>query len=166
MGRYIRGRVHEDIGLTTLAAATLVGVPFDSTVNERTYVSSLVGIWTLTQLTPATDVGPIMVGVAHGDYTDAEVEAFVELAGSWNEGNLTAQEIGQRRIRVVGIFKQPASATQAMTLNEGRSIRTKLGWILLQGQTLRLWAYNLGTQPVATTVPDLDLEGHVNLWPR
>ncbi len=164
--KYLRGNVDETITLATLASKVVAGLNFDETVNERTWASSIRGTWSLDQLTPATDVGPIMVGVAHSDYSAAEIEAFIENAGSWNEGDQVAQEVGKRKIRIVGIHQIADSASDADVLNDGKAITTKLGWILLQGQTLKQWAYNLGDAPVATTVPNSRVNGYVNLWPQ
>ncbi len=155
------------MALGTLAARTLQAQGFGEAVNERTFLSSIVGIWSIDDITQAADSGPIMVGVAHNDYTAAEIEAFIENAASWNEGDLIGQEIGKRKIRIVGIFRGPATdGTGSMTLNEGRPIKTKCNFMLLQGQSVDLWAYNLGSAALATTVPNVHLEGHANLWPR
>ncbi len=167
MGRYIRGNVDENLGLGTLGAGTAVSVSFDETVNERTLVSSLVASWSLSNWTPINDVGPIVVGVAHSDYTDAEIQAYLDNTGSWNEGDKIQQrEVGRRLIRRVGQFEIPDDAQSAVVLNDGKPIKTKLNWILLQGQTLRYWAMNQGTAAIATTNPDVRLQGHANLWPR
>ncbi len=167
MGRYIRGNVDEELALTTLASKDVVGAVFDETVNERTFVSSLVANWSMENFSVAAGVGPIIVGVAHGDYSDAEIEEWIEGTGQWNEGDLVAsREIGKRLIRQVGSFRSPAASLGIVQLNDGRPVKTKLNWILLQGQTLRVWAYNAGSQPVATTSPSVTVNGHVNLWPR
>ncbi len=166
MGRYIRGNVDEEVALTTLASKDVVGAVFDEVVNERTLVSTIVATWSLANWTPIANVGPIVVGVAHGDYNDAEIEEWIEQTGQWNEGDLVAREIGARKIRQIGTFASPESSTLSTMLADGRAIKTKLNWILLQGQTLRIWAYNSGASPVATTVPSVTCNGHVNLWPR
>ncbi len=166
MGRYIRGDMDEQLSLGTLAAKTAVKGNFDQTVNERTLVSSVVATWALSEFTKATGDGPILVGIAHSDYTSAEIEEVLENAGSWNEGDLVAQEVGGRKIRRVGIFQTPDDEAQTVTLNDGRPVKTKLNWILLQGQTLSHWAYNLGTSSLGTTAPTLNTQGHANLWPR
>ena len=167
MGRYMRGNVNEELSLGTLAGRTVVGTTFDSTVNERTFVSSIVARWAINLLTPASAVGPIMVGVAHGDYSDSEIEEWIETTGSWNEGDLVAtREIGRRLIKQIGIFEIPDDANDAVVLNDGKAIKSKLGWILNQGVTLKIWGYNTGTQPLATTVPVVKCEGHVNLFPK
>ncbi len=164
--RYIRGQVDESSLGGTLAALTVVSTVFDETVNERTFVSSLKAAWSLDNWTPTSGAGPVLVGVAHSDYTDAEIEAFIETTGSWNETDQIAQEVGKRKIRVVGIFKGPADALTFEHLNDGNQFTTKLGWILTQGQTLRLWQYNMGASAYATTNPNVRIEGHANLWPQ
>ncbi len=164
--RYIRGSVDEQLDLGTLAAKTLVGTAFDNTVAERTYVSSIVASWSLQGFTQASDDGPILVGVAHSDYTDAEIEEVIENTGSWDEGDLISQEKNARKVRKVGILGQGEGVDEAFRLANGRKIKTKLGWILNAGDTLRLWAYNLGASALATTDPEVQVEGHANLWPK
>ncbi len=167
MGRYIRGNVDEELALTTLGTKDVVGAVFDEVVNERTYVSSIKCTWSLSNWTSIANAGPIIVGIAHGDYTDAEIEEWIENTGQWNEGNLvSSREIGRRLIRQVGAFKSPLAADEIEHLADGKMITTKLGWILLQGQTLRLWAFNSGSANVATTAPSVTINGHANLWPR
>ncbi len=165
--KYLRGNVDEKMDIGTLAARTLVAQVFGETVQERTYISSLVAAWALDDVTVAADDGPLMVGVAHSDYSAAEIEEFIETTGSWNEADLVqAREVAKRFIRVVGIFRSaPGGLLGSATLNEGRPIKTKLGWILTTGQSLDLWAYNLGASAYATTTPSLVCQGHANLWP-
>ncbi len=166
MGRYIRGVVDTSLSMTTLGAKTSVKANFDNVVNERTLVSSIVAAYSLREFTLNTDDGPIMVGLAHSDYTAAEIDEFVENTGSWDEGNQISQEIAGRKIRIVGIFTAPAGTTSPTVLNDGRKIKSKLNWMLLQSQTVAVWAYNLGASALATTVPVVQIEGHANLWPR
>ncbi len=167
MGRYLKGIVDEKLQLTTLASRTLVAVAFDETVNERTYVSSLVVSCALDSMTEGASIGPIQVGVAHSDYSAAEIEEWIENTGSWNEGDLVqSREVAKRLIRSFGIFPSSGESLGTSALWEGKQRRVKLGWILNQGQTLDLWAYNLGTQAIATTVPNVNLQGHANLWPK
>ncbi len=166
MGRYIRGNVDEELALTALASKDVVGAVFDETVNERTLVSSIVANWSLANWTDIANAGPIVFGVAHSDYTDAEIEEWIESTGQWNEGNMVSREISGRKIRQIGTLGGGGSAAETDVLNDGKPVKTKLNWILLQAQTLRVWAYNSGSAAVATTVPSLTANGHVNLWPR
>ncbi len=167
--RYLKGNVDEKLGLGTLAASTLISDIFDETVNERCLVSSLVASYSLDNLT--TPQGPIEFGVAHSDYTDAEIEEVIENTGSWNEGGLVEQEIAKRKIRKIGTFASSTPVTSASTtndimFNDGKPVKTKLNWVLLQGQSLRIWAYNHSSSALTTTVPVITVAGHVNLWPQ
>ncbi len=165
--RYLRGVVNDKIDLGTLGSKVLIGVDLAGTVDEETFVSSLVAVWGISEFTNAIGDGPIVVGVAHGDYSDAEIEAFIENAASWKSGDLTAQEIAKRKIGIVGEFRtSPSDSSGVQVLNEGKPIHTKCNWILKTGETLHIWAYNQGESPLATTDPDVDVTGHVNLWPR
>ncbi len=169
MNKYIRGRVNENLSFGTLAGATLVSVIFDETVIERTRVSSVEATYAIENLTVGSGDGPIMVGLAHSDYTDAQIEEVIENAGSWNEGDLVQQkEVGRRLVRTIGIFSAGDGIGSVVSdvLNDGKPIKTKLNWILITGQSLRLWAYNLGNSSLATTVPVVHCEGHANLWPQ
>ncbi len=165
MGRYLRGSVDEDLVLGGLASKTVISVIFDETVNERTLVSSVVAAYSLAGWTLTTNDGPMLVGLAHSDYSDAEIEEFVEATGSWNEGDLVQQEISKRKIRRIGIFEEPDTDTDSVTLNDGKPIKTKMNWIVNQGQTLRVWAYNLGAGPI-TTGASIHVQGHANLFPK
>ncbi len=166
MGRYLRGSVDESMLLGTLAAKDVILQAFGDTVKDRTFISSLIARYSITAFTKSTSDGPILVGVCHSDYTAAEVEEWIENADSWDEGNMIQQEIAKRKIRMVGTFQNPVDEAAADVLNDGKPIRTKLNWILNQGQTLNLWAYNQGGSPLATTDPVVQAFGHANLWPR
>ncbi len=164
--KYIRGAVDEELSLGTLAATTLISGGFDSTVVEKTLVSSVVLSWSLTNYTPSAGDGPIIFGLAHSDYTDSEIEAVIENEGSWTEGGKIEQEIARRQVRMVGQFDTPVDAAATVSINDGKPVKTKLNWQLRTGQTLRKWAYNKGTSALATTVPVITVVGHANLWPN
>ncbi len=166
MGRYIRGNVDEEVALTTLASKDVVSSIFDEVVNERTLVSSIVANYALSNWTDIANAGPIIFGVAHSDYNDAEVEEWLENTGQWNEGNMISREIAARKIRQIGQLVGASDPLAVAQFNDGRQKKTKLNWILLQGQSLRLWAYNAGSAAVATTAPSLTANGQVNLWPK
>ncbi len=166
MGRYIRGNIDEGVGIGTLAGVTLISTTFDETVNERTLVSSIVATWAISNWTAIASNGPFLVGVAHVDYSAAEIEAVIENTGSWDEGDLVQQEVANRKVRIVGTLVPAGSAAESSRLNDGRPVKTKLNWILNQGDTLQAWVYNTGSVATATTTPTLRVQGHANLWPR
>ncbi len=167
MGRYIRGQLDEVFPYGTLAPKVVAIIAVAATVNERTLLSSIVATWAQRNVTAVGDAGPIQFGVAHGDYTAAEIEEWMEDAGTWNEGNKIAQEIGRRKIRSIGIFRMPAAVAEAVIFNEGRPKKTKLNWILNQGQTINLWIYNTGSVAISgASGADLTCTGHANLFPK
>ncbi len=117
--------------------------------------------------TPLASVGPISVYVAHSDYSLSEIEAYIEAAESWDQGNKIAQEIRRRKIRLIGFFPTAAGggATVTHQMNQGRLVRTKIGWALSEGDTLQFCFYNNGGLAVGTTDPVVLVNGHANLWP-
>ncbi len=165
MGRYIKGNIDEDFALGTLAAQTGI-VEASPTVGERTLISSVDVVYSLAGMTAGDNIGPIEVGLAHSDYSLAEIEEFLELTSGWNEGDLVSREISNRKVRRIGVFDTPASASLDATLNDGKPIKTKLNWILNAGQGLQFFCYNTGGSPLATTDPNCHIVGHANLFPK
>ncbi len=167
MAGYTRGNINEVMALGTLAPNDVVTTALGA-VDGRTWISSIRATWSLRGWTVIDNVGPILVGLCHGDYSDAEVEAWIEQteATSWTSGSLADKEISDRRIRKIGTFGQVGQSLGNQVLNNGRPITTKLGWKLVSGQSVRIWAYNTGSGAVATTDPDVVVDGHANLWDR
>ncbi len=165
MGKYLRGRISDFFALGTLAAKTLLGSDMAEVVAERTLVSSIVCNWALDGI--VSGQGPILFGVAHSDYTDAEIEQVVENTGSWNEGSKVEQEISKRLVRTIGQFvSETGSGTNDVQFNDGKPVKTKLNWMLQTGDTLRMWAYNTSTAALTTASPVVQADGHANLWAR
>lgn len=152
--------------LGTLVADDVVITAIAETVEEKTWISSIIATWVNADYTPGE--GPIIVGLAHSDYTAAEIEEFLENTGSWSEGNKVAQEVARRKIKIVGTFAlDPTSATAALnaeSLNDGKAMRTKLNWLLTTGQTVDVWAWNKSGANL-TTGQVVRVQGHANLWP-
>ncbi len=165
MGRYIRGNIDINQALGTLASQTGI-LAASQVVSERTLVSSIDCIYALAGMTAGDNIGPIEVGVAHSDYSLAEVEACLERTNSWKEEDKIAAELSSRLVRKIGVFEVPSTTGESFTLNDGKSIKTKLNWILNAGQGLNFYFYNTGGQPLATTDSNGHVEGHANLWPR
>ncbi len=162
MGRYVQGNLDIDINLGTLTAKTAILGTTD-TVIDKTLVSSVVATYSLSGVTSAQSDGPVEVEVAHSDYTLAQIEEYLELATSWNETNLIDKEVQSRKIRRIRMFDTPDLVGRAYTLNDGKAIKTKLNWIMTNGQGLNYWCYNLGTNAFATTDPNVNIRGHANL---
>ncbi len=157
--RLLKGVVNESLALSTLANNALISSNFSDTVQERTFAISAEITWLLRDAT-SLEAG-IVCGLAHSDYTSAEIEAYIEATGTWDEGDLVQQEIMRRKIRTVGMYEGVASD---MPLNNGQPIKTKLGFILNQGDTLKHWAYNRSGGTLTTGSIQL-VNGHVWLRP-
>ncbi len=147
--------------LLTLNNGVALGQIFGSVVFDRTFVSSVVATWNLRDLTVAE--GPIICGLAHSDYSSAEIEGWLENLGGWNEGNLVSQEVAKRKIKIVGTMHSVVT-TFEINLNEGQEIHTKLNWVLMEGQSVQQWAFNRGGANLTTGAIQL-IVGHANLWP-
>ncbi len=166
-GKYIRGRINFALDLGTLAPQTLISADNAQTVDEKTLVSSIRATYSLGDVTLAAGVGPIIVGVAHSDYTDAEMEAVLENTGAWRPSDKVAEEISKRLVRIIGSFSTEGSvAGSNVTLNDGKPIKTKLNWMLRSNQTLAFFAFNDGDVAFSSTDPDMKIQGVANLWEK
>ncbi len=84
-------------------------------------------------------------GLAHSDYTAAEIEECLESQNSIDLGDKVAQEQANRLVRTVGrISGQTVSTPDAggVQFNQGRPLKTKLNWKMSTGDTLALWIRN------------------------
>ncbi len=165
--RYLPGKIDHKLQLGTLAAQTAFGSVVAGAVVDSTWVSSVKAIYSISNYTPIAECGPFIAGWAHSDYSDTEIKEWIEIAGSWDAGDMIAQEKSRRKIRQVGTFEDlPAATTGTTSMADGRQITTKLGWLLSPSDTLKFWVYNAGTAAVATTDPEVRVQGHANLWPK
>ncbi len=164
--RYIKGNIDLEVPFTNLSGSSLVKTDVQDVLTEAAYISSMKATWAMGEYTPVLNTGPILVGVAHSDYTAAEIEEWVELATGWDGGDKVSREIARRQIRRVGVFETPQAVEDQTHLNDGKPIRTKIGWSLSTGQTLAVWVYNSGSAQVSTSAPEIKVNGHANIWPR
>ncbi len=139
-----------------LITKDVIANDFDAVVDQDTFMVSSDLVWG-TEGATAGD-GPMVVGLAHNDYTAAEIEEFIEASASWDSGDKIANERRKRKIRIVGIF--PLAAADEV-LNDGRPLKTKLGFVVEIGNTLKVWAYNPSTGTIATGVV-VNITGGIN----
>ncbi len=165
--RYIKGRIDFELALGTLSGNDVLGGAETNVLTETAFLTSVKATWSLKDLTGASGDGPVWVGLAHSDYTDAEIESFIEAGSSWDQSDIIAtREVNRRFIRQVGVFQMnSADAFGTAVLNDGRPITTKCKWGLTTGQTVRFWAYNSGNGALVSG-SILHVNGHANLWPN
>ncbi len=132
-------KIDHALVLGTLAANDVISSAIPGTVSKRTWVASIDVSATLRGAVAAE--GPIVIGIAHSDYTAAEIEECLEASGSWDLGDKIAQEQGRRQVRTIGAF-EPQAATDR--LNDGKKLRIRCKFALEDGDGLQLWAYNQG----------------------
>ncbi len=123
--------------LGTLLASDLIGATMVLASDEEYRAISYNGTWTLSGHTAGE--GPLHVGVAHGDYSDTEIEEWFESQLAMTRNDMVTREHADRRCRKVGTFSG-LGATEV--LNDGKPIRTKLNWHITEGGIIRLWIYN------------------------
>ncbi len=162
---YLPGRVNCEIDLQTLATKTGKLNAFGDTVVSRTFITSIDVVWNLNDWVPADGAGPIMVGVAHFDYSLAEIEEWIESTQSWDMGDLVSQEKAKRLIRRIGVFPGVTADFTAAVLKNGLPVKTTLKFMLSPGDGLNLWVYNMGGGSCAdgSTVQGY---GTAHLWPK
>jgi len=164
--RYQRGAIEQTVSLGTLGAGDVITDELSDNVAQPTWISSVNCTYSLSDVTLGAG-GPVLVGVCHDNYSAAQVEEFIENEGNWDQTDLAAQEIGRRKIRIIGSLEPSELGPNGTTsLNDGKPITTKCGWLILTGSTLKYWFYNQDGAAFATTNPSVFINGHANLWPR
>ncbi len=123
----------------TVAADDVTSQVLTEILTEERRVLSVESTYAMRGL--AAGDGPADYGVAHSDYTAAEIEECLEAANAWDEGDKVAQEQANRLVRQIGIFTEEETA-----LNDGQPIKTRLNWRLATGDTLQFWIRNRGIQ--------------------
>ncbi len=137
--------VNEVITLGALASGVVISTETDVFEREFWAVSTDIN-WTMKAHTAGE--GPIEVGVAHGDYTVAELKENLDLTGMEDPGDLVAKEQGRRLVCRSATFIGDAALE---TLNDGLPIRTRLQFPQVgSAPQIAFWAQNLDTDPLTT----------------
>ncbi len=139
-----------DVAGGTVAADDVTSTTLTEVMTEERRVLSIELSVAMKALTAGD--GPVEYGVAHSDYTAAEIEETLEAAGAWDEGDKIAQEQAKRLVRRIGVLTEAETA-----LNEGRPIKVRLNWRIATGDTLQFWLRNRGIQ--LTTGMEINAQG-------
>ncbi len=102
--------------------------------------------------------GPLVIGLAHSDYSAAEIEEALEAVTSWNLSNLIEREQAGRKVRTIGALPILVAAE---VMENGSKIKVKLGFTVAAGHTLKLWGWNQSGSPM-TTGGLIELQGRLS----
>ncbi len=146
------------LALLTTGSNDVVAVALSDTVDDSVYAISMDARVAIRNVTAGE--GPIVVGVAHSDYTAAEIEECLEAVASWDRGDKIALEQAARKVRTVGTFSNVGTEE---VLNNGMETRTRLGFMLEPGTTLDWWAWNKSGAALTTGAV---VEANGQVWAR
>ncbi len=157
-GKWYFPRLDESFALATLAAADVISQQGGTAVVDSTRVTSIkVGIG-VANLDEAD--GPVVIGVAHSDYTDPEIEEWMEATASWDLGDKIAQERRKRRCRILATLTPDVASGGAQAFN-GAQRKFKLNMLLSEGDSLNFFAYNRGAATMQTGA-EVKVTGNAN----
>jgi len=133
------------IDLLTVANATVVKQDLTTIADNEYRCLSMRMVWTRRGGTAGE--GPLVFGVAHGDYSVTEIKECLEAEAAWTAGNKVANEQANRLIRRIGVFSGLGTDED---FNDGKPVTTRLNWLITEGQTIDAWAYNQSGAQLAT----------------
>jgi len=157
-GRWIRPRLLEEFALGTLVTDTLISQSSGGTAVTQDVVVTSIDI-SISMNNHVAGEGPILIGVSHSDYTDAEKEEAVEATGAWTVANKIAQEHSRRLVRILGTF---AGNLASEVLWDGRQRKFKLNWPIQDGQAIAFWAYNSDSADLSGNT-QINVDGFANV---
>ncbi len=139
--RRVRIRTNGAIG--ALAAADVVSFAMHPAGVGTMRVMSIKLNWAVINLAAIAD-GSFEFGVAHSDYSAAEIEESLEASGAIDVGDKVAQEQSNRLVRTIGTINSAGEATVngEISFLGGRPVKTRLNWLLSIGDTLHAWVRN------------------------
>ncbi len=152
--RFQAVKVHALIDIGALATGVaLKGALWDLAQDCRVISADLT--WTIFGMDLLD--GPVDVGLAHGDYTVAEIAEAMDASPN-SDSDKIAIEKSNRQTRLAGTFQQPVNTGAGQVLNNGRKIRTKMGWYFSKDIDLVLFAINRGS-PALTVDTTVSVSG-------
>ncbi len=105
-------------------------------LTEDLFIVSVDCRWGIANHTPQE--GPLEVGLAHGDYTAAELIEFLD-ANVIDPDDMIANEHSKRKVRRSGLF---SGLAQEEVLNNGNAIRTPCKFTVGDGKSFTYWLRN------------------------
>ncbi len=154
-----RVRVAAENAIGALATLDVVGGNLTGTSTDPYRIMSVSFTYGLSDLGATSDDGQEF-GLAHSDYSDAEIEECLE-AVNINVGDKIAQERANRLVRTIGQFVGAPGTGAGLNWNDGKRVKTRLNWGMTIGDVLRVWVRN-ASGTVYTTGATIDVIG--DMW--
>ncbi len=146
MRNYVKMRIIDSVTLGALATNDVQADFMGFALVSDGRVSSIDGVWTMRG--GAADEGPVVFGVAHHAYTDAEIEECLE-AQTQGQDTLIMNERSNRLVREIGVFRDLTGQDQVF--NDNRPVKTKLNWHCQESaEPFKAWAYNISSATLTT----------------
>ncbi len=155
-------RINSGLAIGALASADVIAGAITNAPTDPMRFISVDLAYGITDLAAVID-DAFAFGLAHGDYTAAEIEECLESGASMDLGNKVEQEQANRLVREIGLITKAAAAASGggLPFNEGKPVHTKLNWLMSIGDQLQLWVRN-NSGVVYTTGSTLAVSG--KLW--
>ncbi len=153
-------RIASFVNAGALASLDVIVGPITNNLSDDMRFMSVDLTYSLDDIGATQDDGQEF-GLAHSDYTAAEIEEALEASQSIDLGNKVASEQANRLVRVIGNFQGAPGTGAGKSFNNGLPVKTKLNWKMSSGDQLSLWIRN-GSGTVYTTGARVSILG--NLW--
>ncbi len=138
--RKVRIASSPDVG--ALAAGDVTAVAITNATADKLRFITLDASYTWADIQQITDDG-MTFGLAHSDYSAAEIEECLESFTAIDLGDKVAQERSNRLVREIGTFSSVTSAAgSGAQFNDGKPVKTKLNWLMSAGDQLNIWFRN------------------------
>ncbi len=153
--------IQSSSAIGALASLDVVSAVVGTAASDTYRLKSLKASYSVADLGASID-DAFQFGIAHSDYTAAEIEECLEAAGAIDFGDKIAQEQANRLVRRIGTITNMGTgvAGTGLPFNDGKPVSTKLNWLMAIGDQLQIWVRN-GSGVVYTTGALLTLSGHI-----
>ncbi len=152
-------RINNRVAMGALDTLTVTSGSITTAANDTYRLMSVKASYSWTDIAAVADDG-FTFGLAHSDYTSAEIEECLESQSSIDLGNKVAQEQANRLVREIGTIRSTPGATIAGSaiFGNGRLVKTRLNWAMNTGDTLNVWVHN-ASNVIWTTGSNLNVAG-------
>ncbi len=137
-GRFVALPFNTQQALATLADETVVSADLTTNLAEDFYAIS---VDIIASIDGGASEGPVEVGVAHDDYTVAEIKEFIDV-NLTDPDDKIAQERSRRLIRRLGTIANIGAGGASLVPRSGEAKRIPLRFVLGDGHTLSAWVMN------------------------